>query len=172
MRMEKFKNFLYDKNDIIVALVIIILATFIITGRINAIMVYPETMLQKAQEEAGSSVLEPAPSSDEAAPVVPVASDPLAEAPIETAPDTTVPNPAAPIDNPPPANDTVITLIIPAGSSGDAIANLLIGNGLIAQKSDFLSAVAAAGVEKKLKAGTFKIPAGSTPAQVVAIITK
>ena len=164
--MEKFKNFIYDKNDIVIALVIIVLATFIITGRINAIMAYPQSMLNQPQGAADT----PAVNSPEVPgiknPVIPPVTVP--PAPV-VKPPVTVPPANTP---PPPATGTLITVTIPSGSTGDAIAKILISSGLIAQKSDFTSAVAAAGAERKLKAGTFKVPTGSTPAQIVAIVTK
>ena len=177
--MEKFKNFIYDKNDIVIALAIIVVATFIITGRINAIMAYPQTMLEQAQGEVvtdpeAPAVTDPAAggpdgSGGSAAPVVetPTAQTPVVQTPVVVAPVT-----PPPAENTPPAAGTEIKVTLPFGSTGDAIANILTSSGLIAQKSDFMNAVAVAGAEKRLKAGTFRIPAGSTPAQVVAIITK
>ncbi len=175
--MEKFKNFIYDKNDIVIALVIIIVATFIITGRINAIMAYPQTMLEQAQGEVASDPAAPAVTDPVAGGPdgsnAPVVSSPVVENPVVEAPSVVTPPVVPPTaSNTPPATGAEIKVTLPFGSTGDAIANILISSGLIAQKSDFMSAVAAAGAEKKLKAGTFKIPAGSTPAQVVAIITK
>ncbi|HPR24120.1 MAG TPA: hypothetical protein PLM92_02900 [Bacillota bacterium] len=52
--MSKFKDFLYDKNDIMVALVILIVAAVIIFFRINAIMDYPSTQT----DQSGSAITE------------------------------------------------------------------------------------------------------------------
>lgn len=46
--MNKIKDFFYDKNDIIVVLVILAVAGFIIYTRIGAIMEYPEVLAQQA----------------------------------------------------------------------------------------------------------------------------
>lgn len=46
--MKKFKDFLYDKNDILIALLILIVAALIITWRMNAIMEYPSTILNSS----------------------------------------------------------------------------------------------------------------------------
>lgn len=43
--MEKLKNFIYDKNDIIVTLIILIIAAGIIYYRIGVIMNYPNTLV-------------------------------------------------------------------------------------------------------------------------------
>jgi cell division protein YceG involved in septum cleavage len=57
------------------------------------------------------------------------------------------------------------------GQTGDQIADVLISVGLIKDRQEFYSAVAAAGAEGKLQAGNFIIPSDATPAEVVSIIT-
>ena len=42
--MKKFRDFIYDKNDILIALLILIVAVLIISWRMNAIMNYPRTL--------------------------------------------------------------------------------------------------------------------------------
>lgn len=42
--MERFKDFFYKKNDIILALVILVVAFVIIASRVSAIMDYPSKM--------------------------------------------------------------------------------------------------------------------------------
>lgn len=42
--MEKFKNFFYSKNDIIVALLILTFAVCLIGFRIKALLDYPKTL--------------------------------------------------------------------------------------------------------------------------------
>ena len=51
--MNKLKDFIYNKNDIIVVLVIMLAAAFIIYDRMEAIMEYPDTVAaQTAMQEA------------------------------------------------------------------------------------------------------------------------
>ncbi len=45
--MKAFKDFLYDKNDIIIALVILLIAGLLIAWRLNVIMDYPQTLAQE-----------------------------------------------------------------------------------------------------------------------------
>ena len=40
--MEKIKDFIYDKNDILVALLVLVLAAFLFCWRMDVIMEYPE----------------------------------------------------------------------------------------------------------------------------------
>lgn len=60
--MDRFKDFLYNKNDVIVALIILVIALAIITFRIVAIMDYPKTLaaeqekqIQTVQQDENSS---------------------------------------------------------------------------------------------------------------------
>lgn len=43
--MDKLKDFLYDKNDVLIALLVLVAAALIIIWRMDAIMEYPEKML-------------------------------------------------------------------------------------------------------------------------------
>lgn len=45
--MKGLKDFLYDKNDIVIALVILILAAMLIAWRLDVIMDYPKTLAQE-----------------------------------------------------------------------------------------------------------------------------
>lgn len=49
--MNKIKDFFYNKNDILVALLILAAATFIIYLRIETIMSYPDTLVDAAAAE-------------------------------------------------------------------------------------------------------------------------
>ena len=44
--MEKFKNFFYNKNDIIVAILILTIAVFVIAFRIKPLMDYPKPLAE------------------------------------------------------------------------------------------------------------------------------
>lgn len=71
-----------------------------------------------------------------------------------------------------PAQPVNIRVSIPAGSSGDRIADILIGAGLIRDKQQFNQAVVTAGAEGKLRAGDFVIPSNATPAEIISILTR
>ena len=43
--MKKFKDFIYDKNDIIIAVLILAVAALIIFWRLNVILEYPKQLL-------------------------------------------------------------------------------------------------------------------------------
>jgi len=172
--LEKFKDFIYDKNDIVIALVIVLIAGFIILGRVDAIMNYPETLLEEAQQ--GSNTVTDSSIVTDGAITTNSGIGTSTGTAVATGPATGTQTPSTPaITNPTqppgPAHEIVyIYVTIPPGATGDSIAGILITAGFITEKSQFLNAVAAAGADKRLKAGTFKIPNDSTPAQVVNII--
>ena len=68
--MNKIKDFFYNKNDIIIVLIILIAAGLIIYTRISAIMDYPETLAQqnaKAQQTTQASESKETTSSESSA---------------------------------------------------------------------------------------------------------
>ena len=68
--MNKIKDFFYNKNDIIIVLIILIAAGLIIYTRISAIMDYPETLAQqnaKAQQTTQAKETTAAASSESSA---------------------------------------------------------------------------------------------------------
>lgn len=180
--MEKLKDILYDKNDLLVALIILLVAGIIITTRINVIMNYPQTLtaekhgnilesdlMNKDDEQTSSNendensggIIQGAPNTN------PADSDKAGEGDSGKKDDSDKPNSSAGSNAPAP-----YSVYIPYGSTPTSIAQTLVDCGLIENKSDFISAVTAAGADSKLKAGTFTIPADSTPEQIVQIIAK
>ena len=186
--MNRLKDIIYDKNDILIALIIVIIAGMVIYGRINVIMEYPATL---AAEAAANAALAEDPDDD-----------PVYTGDLEN-PDDAAENPDTeePADDPgnvsnegggsdeeggsgeeqPPAGNenqveptapSLITITIESGALGSRIAQILIDAGLIDSSSEFYNAVEAAGADTKLQAGTFRIPSNATPAEIVDIITK
>lgn len=68
--------------------------------------------------------------------------------------------------------EVIVNIVIPSGALPNEIANILVSNGLVESKSDFIDKVVEMGVEKKLKSGTFKIAKGSSLEEIVNIISK
>lgn len=48
--MKKFKDFLYDKNDILIALIILVAAALLILWRMEVIMAYPQTVFSSGDD--------------------------------------------------------------------------------------------------------------------------
>ncbi len=64
-----------------------------------------------------------------------------------------------------------VSFTVSANQPAESIGQALADAGLVADKQTFINAVNAAGAATRLKVGTFTIPAGSTPEQIVVILT-
>lgn len=92
--MRLIKNFIHNINDVVLAIIIVVLAAGIIYWRMQIILDYPKTIVaeQAVTEEAPAE--EPAP--EEAAPAEEA---PAEEAPAEEAPAEEAPAEEAPAEN-------------------------------------------------------------------------
>ncbi|MEL7656671.1 MAG: hypothetical protein AAGU75_12275 [Bacillota bacterium] len=168
--MKTLKDIFYDLNDILVALVIVALAAFVIVTNIDSILNYPTSIaeeIQMPEEETPTNYAEN-PTDDQ-------------QGSGDDAPDQgTTGAGVDQQDSNDQDQDTAsgngeaenYSIYINPGSTGQQIADLLIGVGLFKERQEFYNAVTAAGADGKLKAGNFIIPSDSTPAEVVSIITK
>ncbi len=184
--MNKIKDFIYDKNDLLIALLIVMAATFIIMSRIDVIITYPSTLAAEIDNSGPVIPIEPDDGSGED-PVDdedPADNDPDGEEdPADNEGTSGDPQPPSDTDDPEPDNGSggtsgqtpggsEVAINIPPGSNGSDIAQLLVNAGLIDRREVFYDAVSAAGAETRLQAGTFRIPANATPAEIVRIITR
>lgn len=190
--MERIKNFFYDKNDLLIALIVVVVALFIITNRVEAIMAYPEHLAQiqaeQSKEAAEANQVAPASNADKFRPdknstssafaaanegrITGGALDQNATGAGITSPSTAQsPGQTAPPTTQKP-NGSPSSLYIQNGDSWASVSTKLLNAGLISSKEDFMSAVTASHKENRLQVGNFTIPAGSDSAQIVAIITR
>ncbi|MEA4986916.1 MAG: hypothetical protein VB095_02570 [Anaerovorax sp.] len=170
--MNKLKDILYDKNDILVVLIIIAIAALIISNRIDAIMAYPQIVLAQDESEKKEPVLvSDLTDSNDSNDAKDNNKESEKEKPAEASSDKSNNNADA---NQTTAEPTEVnySVYIESGSTGSKIAQTLIDCGLIKDKNEFYDAVSSANAESKLKAGNFIIPEGSTPAQIVQILIK
>ena len=178
--LEKLKDIFYDKNDIIVALCLVVIGAFIISHQVNSIMSYPEQLAdqlqqeQLEQEQQGSAAK---PEGNVTGTETPDPQIPEVQEPPVTDPDPVTPPVQEPEPQTPPVSNEFRTAVdrtieIPSGAYSQKIAQILSEAGVVPSQDAFLKAVNDAGLETKLKAGTFKIPAGSTLNDVVKIVTK
>ena len=165
--MNKIKDILYDKNDILVALLIVAIAALVIYTRIEVIMDYPQ--IQAAAAESSSQ----AETKDKTS-----AQKNEQNAAGENESDKTVASEkqvngtdskSAEQTNAPSG---IVSINIPAGSTLDSIAQQLLDNGLISDKTAFINHMVGLGLDTKVKCGTFQIPGGSSTDEIAAILTK
>ncbi len=176
--MKRFKDLVYDYNDIFVAVLIVIIAGAVIFWRIDAIMAYPEYMAEikagEASEDLDLDDLDLTPEEIEDMNENPeeITTDPDAEAGEGTTPD---PEETPGQDEPAVQEYTTkaeAKFTVPVGVTGSKIAQLLFEDQLVESPEAFVTAVSKMNAETKLMAGTFTIPAGSTVEDIVDILTR
>jgi septal ring-binding cell division protein DamX len=161
------RNFLYNKSDILAAAVIIIVAIIIIWSRIDAILdsdnvASTKTPAKTTQETGEDAAVDPNLPADDNT-VQPSGDDATVNPDEGTATEEPTNTPAA---------GEVVTFKVKSGMASGQIATALKEAGLIASTEEFNKAINDKNVATKLKAGTFKIPAGSSIDQIVEILTK
>lgn len=146
--MNKLKDFIYDKSDIVIALLIISIAGLIVFSRIDAILSYPETFAANIKPPA---VSEPAVNVGD--------KDATSSAAIEGNAD---------------GGDAIemLAIYINYGESLQSVAEKFVSVELFPTSEEFLSIIEDAGVQTQIKTGNFIIPANATDEEVIEIITK
>lgn len=141
--MNKIKDFFYNKNDIIIVLIILAVAALIIYTRIGAIMDYPEAFAEKA---AASQAKED--SSTEASEST-AASEPTTSA----------------------ATSAVnVSIEITDADTSSSVATKLMQAGLVSSDKEFNEYISSMGKQSSIKSGTFQIPSGSSAEEILKII--
>jgi len=146
--MNKLKDIIYDKSDILVALIIISIAGLVIFSRIEAILAYPETF---------------------AASIKPVA---VTEPAVTTGENNT--SSSAAIEGTGNSSDKVdmLAIYINYGESLQSVAEKFVAVDLFSTTEEFLSAVENANVQTQIKTGNFIIPSNATHKEVIEAIIK
>lgn len=126
--MNKLKDFLYNKNDIIIVLIILTIASFIIYTRIDAIMDYPEKLAKQTAATETESITQTESATE------------------------------------------LISIKINDSDTAADVSKKLYKAKLITSASDFKEYIKSQKKESLLKAGIFKIPAGSSQEEILNII--
>ena len=145
--MNRIKDFFYDKNDVIVAFIILLAAAVIIYFRIGDIMKYPETLVHSAatgETTASVAVTETT--------VAPAAGSDAAKA------TTAV------------AETKSITITQDAAST--TVAKQLEKAKLVSSAKEFKAALEKYDMAGSIRSGTYQIPVGATNEKIIEIITK
>ncbi len=165
--MERIKDLLFDLSDILISLVIVAAIFFIVSWKLSETMPLSFALFQAPQVSspkiADSQTVTAAPTVSEVA----MTAEPVTNAQSQDAQEATEETPSTSIDavpEPTKANIPVtnapikrITIDIPAGSTGDAIAKILKSSGLIEDISAFNRTVETLKLGNKLRAGSFTL---------------
>jgi hypothetical protein len=170
--MNKIKDFLYDKNDVLVALIIVGLAIFVIFTRFEAIMAYPEQMMatQPPRDVTSSNIAHQTP---------PAQADPEYN-PYENGYDNGDEygygnNYGYENGNADPSGNREVTgafsLYIVPNQPMSIIARDLVSLGFFENEQDFINTLELHDATRSVRAGNFIIPRNSTREEIIRIIT-
>ncbi len=178
---DKIKDFFYNVNDLIVAILIIALASYIISWKIEDILSYPdqvaaqETDIASHVSEYEDDLAEPDSEDSEGSDSPDEVENPSQQESGETIDET--PSSSDEEEEDENADDTSaqsinkITIDIPSGTSGVAIAKMIQEKGLINSTSEFLNRLEERELDVKLRAGKFKIPENASIDEIINILT-
>ena len=160
--MKKIKDFIYNWNDIIVILCILVAAAAVIYWRVNLIMDYPKVIAAQARAEAENNKV-----------------DENALTPTTQTTDEDEPNEPKPGSG--PKNGKLwsggmlreeVTITTASGSAAEAVESL-VEAGLFTSYEDFAAICEAYNYDPTdIKASTFTFHPGTTQAQIAEEVTK
>lgn len=169
--MDKLRNFIYDKSDLLVAIGIILIAAVIIFFSVNSIMdpignsneALATEEVADLDDVATNGAISGAGISG-AAVTTGTATTPQGAngtTGAATATNTAIPN----------SNGQAVSIIIKTGDTSEQIADKLVASKVIKSRDGFLKKLKKSGKETKLKAGRYQIPQNATYAQIIKILT-
>ncbi len=166
--MKKFKDFIYDKNDIIIAVLILAVAALIIAWRLDVILQYPKQLINNG---ADTNVSEPADNTDNSGDNADKPADNSGDAANSNSGDNANNGDSTPAQEPAQlwvdgklSRDIEVDV---TGTTASAAVQCLIDKGLFTDYSEYQEACASLGLNhEKVSAGTMTFTKGSTKADV------
>jgi len=146
--MNKIKDIFYNKNDILIIIVILAVAGLLIWSRIDVIMDYPSKLIASNPPQTGQEEQ-------------PTTETPETETPDDTGEPSTTPEAVV-----------MYSVYIESGESLESIANKFVTVGLFESTKEFIQLANEMGITTQIKAGNFIMPSDSTPEEVMNIIIK
>ena len=165
--MKKFKDLIYDYNDILLAILIIIVAGAVIFVKVSDIMAYPSFAKNEPRKEQDVDFSDVDLDPIDVQPVINDGTDVIGEDDPDDSLPITNPEPTTP---PTPTGD--VKFEVKQGEYLSNVASNLKKAGLIEDSSAFVKKVEEMKLESKLQIGEFTIPAGSSMEDIAKIITR
>ncbi|MDF2546225.1 MAG: endolytic transglycosylase MltG [Anaerosolibacter sp.] len=176
---EKFKDLLYEASDVLLAFVIILVMSTVITWKVSDSLAFSTDKLTNGEPVAAQ---QNSPSNEVASEETPteIASEDLSQS--QTSSNNESPSlPEEPQASPvletvvtavvPQPQPTTIQVDIPNGTPGSGIANILKQKGLIDNTAKFIARIQELKLEAKLKSGKFSVPSDASLDDVIYTIT-
>ena len=167
--MKHLREFIYDKSDVLVALVILLIAALVIFWRFEAIADYPSTLVGNEKVKSASESSEISKSKDKAKNSDSKATKSKKDDSDSDASKDDKGDSSSKIyrDG---ATKEEANVSVQSGSAIEATESL-VSLGYFKSYDDFVETCNASGIDpNSIKAGNFSIPAGSTKADIARIV--
>lgn len=174
--MKKLKDFFYDYNDIMLAILIIIVAGFVLFFKVTELMAYsPMSTGTKSRTEVDFTDVDLEQQEVENINKNPEDVDSENQEGEVQQNEENNQEEQKPDEKQDPgtagtATDTIVE--IPSGSATSKIASIIKEKGLVSDEKEFINRAVELKLDTKLKAGKFTIPAGSTLDDIIKILSK
>lgn len=145
--MERIKDFFFDLSDVLISLIIVAVIFFVISWKLTETMPMSFSLFEPSDDNVSPPISESIRPTEPVSIVV----QETTEVPTESASDI------QPTTTPPTLPVKRVTIEIPSGSSGDAIAKILKNSGLVDNISAFNRTVESLALGNKLRAGSFTL---------------
>jgi cell division protein YceG involved in septum cleavage len=173
--MKAIRNFLYNKSDLVVVLIIVIIGGVLIWSKTSTLMdananepnAYENLDELKDKEVLNVEVSSSGISKDAIEDVAKNKDEVTTPAVVSAA--ATEPEPVEPEQEPATKGGS---FTVKSGWISEQIANSLKSKGYIKSKKNFLKVAQKMKADTKLRSGKFKIPAGSTDKEIIKILTE
>lgn len=166
--MKKLKDLVYDYNDILIAILIIIIAGIVIFVKVSDIMAYPSFARNEVKQSEDVDFSDVNLDPIDVDPVVNPGTDVIQGNPEDEDPLPVVE--PEPQPNQGPIGD--VKFEVKQGDYLSTVATHLKEKGLIDDKAAFISKVEEMKLDSKIKPDIYTITAGSTYEEIAKIITK
>lgn len=161
--MERIKDFLYDMSDVVISLIIVAIIFYVVSWKLNESMPVEFTFGDNEIAEG----TQPFPVATTAVPTDEETDDRPVEDTTAAVTEATQVTTAAPVTQANPTQVQKITVTIPSGATGFAIAKALKEKGLIQDVNAFIKHVETLKLGNKLTAGTFTLSTDMTEEQII-----
>lgn len=163
--MKKLKDLIYDYNDIVIAIVIIVIAALVIFVKVSDIMAYPTFAKNDTPQSQDVDFSDVDLNPVDVDPVINPGTDTIQGNPEDE-------DPVAPVDTPDNKPSGDVKFEVKSGEYLSTVASNLKAKGLISDASAFVKKVEEMKLDNKLQIGEFTIPSGSSDEQIAHIITR
>lgn len=177
--MRKIRDFIYDYNDVFVAMIIVVAAAVIILWRMSGIMNYNEYLASHGEDKPGLDIsfTEEDLTPEDVDPIEDVGDDPSEGGDLPSPEPQPQPEPDTdPQPEPEPEPDIkYFSIEISAknkNANWTAVGNALEENGIVPSRREFVARVVERKVDGKLHTGTFEFNSSMTLDEVIDIIVK